>query len=336
MGFAIMKALTVLFHTWPVAFDCPGGGEVQLLKYMEHLEKLGVKTIKYDLWDPKKQFDAADIVHHFSLQTGSWRFCYHVLSTRKLPLVISPIVWIDHKEKYPLEEYRTLLHMPTRILPNSQAECNQLAELFGIPASRFSPIVNGVDDIFFEPVSPRIFREHFGIESPFVLCMGNVEVRKNQLNLIRALKGTGIELVIAGQDRESEYAAQCRAIADDTVHFIGPLEYASELHRSAFAAADMLVLPSTLETPGLAALEAAACGTRIALTLEGCTREYFQDFAVYLNPESMVSIRDAVIEGLARSVNSVRLSAFVKERYTWRRAAEQLRTVYEDILRDQK
>lgn len=331
---AHMKKLTILFHTWPVAFDCPGGGEVQLLKYMEYLEKLGVTTLRYDLWHPRPQFETADIVHHFSLQSGSWRFCYHVLTARKLPLVISPIVWIDRKEKYPLEEYRNLLHMPTRILPNSQAECNQLAEMFGIPAGRFSPIVNGVDDIFFEPVSPMAFREYSGIHVPFVLCMGNIEVRKNQLGLINALKGTGIHLVVAGQEREAEYAAQCRAVADDTVHFVGKLEHASELHRSAFAAAEMLVLPSTLETPGLAALEASAGGSRIALTVEGCTHEYFQDFAVYMDPSSTDSIRDAVLEGLARPRRAAELTSFIKERYTWRRAAKQLLTVYEDILRE--
>ena len=329
-----MKDLTILFHTWPVAFDCPGGGEVQLLKYMEYLEKLGVTTLRYDLWDPRPQFDAADVVHHFSLQTGSWRFCYHVLTARKLPLVISPIVWIDRKEKYPLEEYRCLLHMPERILPNSQAECNQLAEMFGIPASRFAPIVNGVDDIFFEPVSPQIFRDAFDIHVPFVLCMGNVEIRKNQLNLISALKGTGLHLVIAGQEREQEYAARCHELADETVHFVGKIEYASELQRSAYAAADMLVLPSTLETPGLAALEAAACGTRVALTNEGCTHEYFEDFAVYLNPASVDSIRETVQACLARPDRAAELADFVKARYTWRRAAEQLLAVYEDVLRE--
>lgn len=34
--------LTVLFHTWSAAFDCPGGGEIQLLQYEKHLIKLGI------------------------------------------------------------------------------------------------------------------------------------------------------------------------------------------------------------------------------------------------------------------------------------------------------
>lgn len=326
-----MTSPTILFNTYPVAFDCPGGGEVQLLKYMEALALLGVRVLRYDPWKPRPQFDAADIVHFFSVQGGSWRFPSYVKEVRKLPLVISPIIWIDRPEKYGLDEIGFLLRMADRILPNSRAECRQLAALFSLAPPLFSPIVNGVDDIFFEAADPALFRERFGIRKPFVLCMGNIEERKNQLRLIEALAGTGLHLVLAGREREVEYAARCRASADDTVHFIGTLEHGSMLQRSAYAAAEVLALPSILETPGLAALEAGAAGTRLALTEEGCTREYFEDHATYLAPYEVASIRAAVLEAQARP-RSPALPALIRQRYTWRRAAEQLIEVYQTVL----
>jgi glycosyltransferase involved in cell wall biosynthesis len=161
--------------------------------------------------------------------------------------------------------------------------------------------------------------------------MGNIEERKNQLRLIEALAGTGLRLVLAGQVREADYAEQCRRIADETVHFVGKLEYGSALQRSAYAAAEVLVLPSTLETPGLAALEAAAGGARLALTGEGCTEEYFRDYAVYLDPKNTESIREAVLEARERP-KAAELPSFIRERYTWKCAAEQLMAVYRDIL----
>lgn len=326
-----MKPLTILFNTYPVAFDCPGGGEVQLLKYMEHLEALGVRVLRFDPWNAKAQFDQADIVHYFSVQGGSWRFCCHVRDVRKLPLIISPIVWIDDPAKYGMVEIGATLSMADHILPNSQAECDQLAALFNLAPSRFSPIVNGVDDIFFEASDPALFRERFGIHDPFVLCMGNIEERKNQLRLIEALTGTGLHLVLAGQDREAEYAARCRALADDTVHFIGKLEHGGALQRSAYAAAEVLALPSTLETPGLAALEAGAAGTRLALTEVGCAKEYFGNRAAYLAPYEVAGIRAAVLEALARP-RSPALPALVRQKYTWRRAAEQLIKIYQSVI----
>ncbi len=198
-------------------------------------------------------------------------------------------------------------------------------------AKLFTPIVNGVDAIFFEPTSPHIFREHFSLQDPFVLCMGNIEERKNQLRLINALKGTGMHLVLAGQEREAEYAANCRQEADNTVHFVGTIEHASPLQRSAYAACEAFILPSTLETPGLAALEAAAGGCTLALTQEGCTKEYFQDFAHYLDPYDLNSIKNAVFAASYQTKNPA-LPPYIQKHFTWQVAAEQLVSVYQRIV----
>ena len=45
--------------------------------------------------------------------------------------------------------------------------------------------------------------------------------------------------------------------------------------------AKCFALPSTLETPGLAALEAAALGIPIIITSEGCAKEYFGKIDTY-------------------------------------------------------
>ena len=322
--------LPILFNTYPVAFDCPGGGEVQLLKYMEALEGLGVRTLRFDPWHRRAQFDEADVVHYFSVQAAG-RFCHHVRFARHIPLVLSPILWIDEPAKYGMEEIAAALRLAKHILPNSLAECEQLSRLFSLDRVLFTPIVNGVDDIFFAAADPALFREHSGVHEPFVLCMGNIEERKNQLRLIEALRGTGIRLVLAGQEREAGYAVRCRSLADASVHFAGKLEHGSELQRSAYAAAEALVLPSTLETPGLAALEAAAAGCRLVVTKVGCTEEYFQERATYLDPRDAGDIRQAVQKALARP-RDAELPGFIRARYTWRHAARQLVDVYRDLL----
>lgn len=326
------KPLTVLFNTYTVAFDCPGGGEVQLVKYEEQLKLAGVRVLRYDPWNPRPQFEAADLVHYFSVQWGSIQFCHYVAHRRKLPLVISTIAWMEPHKRTPPPEVGELLKLSSRNLPNSQAECDQLSGIYGIAPEKFTPIVNGVNEIFFEPAQAEVFREKFKLHAPFVLCMGNIEARKNQLKLIEALTGSGLHLVLAGQEREAEYAARCRRLADDTVHFTGALEHGSLLQRSAYAAAEALVLPSSMETPGLAALEAAAAGCRLALTREGCTKEYFGDYAVYLNPDDAASIRQAVEQTLARA-RRPELPEYIRGRYTWKRAAEQLLVAYKEVLR---
>lgn len=320
-------------NTWSCAFDCRGGGEVQLLKYEQYLEDLGVKVLRYDVWNPSLQFNVADIVHYFSVQGGSWRFLDYVRNVKRIPLVISPIVWIDKKENYYLDEIKFMLNLADKVLPNSHAECAQLSKLLDINGERFATIVNGVDEIFFEPVDSSIFRNKFNLHDPFVLCVGNIEERKNQLRLIRAIEHTNIHLVIAGNIRDAEYARKCFASANRYVHFVGYLPYGSLLQRSAYAAADVFCLPSYLETPGLAAIEAAALGSRLVLTNVGCTEEYFGDRAIYCDPYNIQSIRDAIQIALHK-IKDADLSYYIRDRYTWKHAAVQLINVYKTILGD--
>ena len=136
--------MRVLFNTYSVAFDCPGGGEVMLLEYKSALEALGVEVILYDPWHP--QFDQADLVHYFSVQGGSMNFCSHV-KRRGIPLLISPIIWLtaENVPTFPIEEIRTLLHNCDLILPNSKAEQNQLSEYFGLNRQKFAVVYNGIN-----------------------------------------------------------------------------------------------------------------------------------------------------------------------------------------------
>ena len=80
-----MKAL---FATYPMAFHTPGGGEVQLLAYRDHLQRMGVDVTLFDPWNPR--FQDHDVVHFFSCVGGSVHFCNFVRNLGK-PLVISLI-----------------------------------------------------------------------------------------------------------------------------------------------------------------------------------------------------------------------------------------------------
>jgi glycosyltransferase involved in cell wall biosynthesis len=321
--------MRALFNTYPVAFDCPGGGEIQLLKTRESLEALGVEVVLYDPWRP--QLDQADIVHYFSVQGGSINFCSHV-KNKGLPLVISPIIWLGRdRDSYPLGEIEGLLHLSDLVLPNSRAEMQQLSDFSGLPEERFFITRNGIDTVFFSQVSGDLFRETFGINGAFLLNVANVEPRKNQLNLIRALKGTGMELVVLGNIRDKGYYEECAREGEGFVRFTGYVEHGSELQKSAYSACEAFVLPSTLETPGLSALEAAASGARVVVTSIGCTEEYFGDMVTYVNPYDTESI----LNGIRTEVSASRdgsLRAHMVENFTWHNTALQVREAYQKAL----
>lgn len=286
--------MKVLFATYPMAFHTPGGGEIQLLAYRKHLPAHGVDVTLFDPWNPR--FLDHDVVHFFSCVGGSVHFCNFVKQLG-LPLVVSSSLWVTEETRhlYPIGEIHHQFSLADRVVANSEIECETLARIFELPREKFVSVLNGVEPDFYEPVAASLFRDEFRIHDRFVLNVGNIEPRKNQLALIEAMKSfPDLKLVLIGHQRDPAYAQACFAQGGDQVVYAGTLAHDSPLLRSAYAACEAFVLPSTLETPGLAALEAHAAGARLAVTQVGSTEEYFAQHVAYLDPANVASIAAAI------------------------------------------
>jgi glycosyltransferase involved in cell wall biosynthesis len=308
-------AVRVLFDTYPWAFVTPGGGERQLTKYAEHLPSYGINVILHDHWNPR--LDTVDVVHFFSCIGGSFHFCKYVRE-HGLPVVITSSLWIDesNKQLYPMDEIRAQLSTADVIVANSCAECDALAAVLGIPRVQFMPVMNGVDARFAAKRESNTFRKKFGTDGPFILSVGNIERRKNQLNLVRALAGFDLPLVMIGHAREADYAEQVFAEGGERTHFFGSLGHNDPLLASAYVACAVFALPSVCETPGLAALEAAAAGAPIVVTRVGSAHEYFRDMAHYVDPRDPQDIARGIDDALATGSHP-QLSGHVVANFTW-------------------
>jgi glycosyltransferase involved in cell wall biosynthesis len=317
--------LRVLFGTYPWAFETPGGGEVQLEKYAKYLPSHNVDVRRHNPW--QANLAGASVFHFFSCMGGSSHFCAYVKS-RGLPLVISSSLWIREETRhlYPVEEIRAQLSLADVIVTNSQTESDQLARMLALPRDRFAAVFNGVEPDF-ALAEPQLFRDKFGIRGPFVLNVANIEPRKNQLGLVRALKGLAVPLVLIGATRDQAYADEVFAEAGPQVRYLGPIDHDDPALASAFTACTVFALPSTLETPGLAALEAAACGASVVVTSEGSTREYFGDLAHYVDHRDPRDIRGALEAALAAGPDP-ELKRRVTSQFAWFSVTSALAEIY--------
>jgi glycosyltransferase involved in cell wall biosynthesis len=317
--------LRVLFGTYPWAFETPGGGEIQLRKYAEHLSTLGADVRLHDPW--KKSIADASVFHFFSCLAGSVHFCSYI-KQQGLPLVISSSLWITEQTAhlYPRDEIRAQLSLADIIVTNSNAESERLCSVLDLPLDRMATIFNGFDPRF-ASADPQLFRDRFDIRDPFVLNVANIEPRKNQLGLVRAMKALAMPLVLIGARRDQAYAHQVLAEGGPLVRYLGPLEHADPLLASAFASCAVFALPSTLETPGLAALEAAASGAPLVVTSEGSAREYFAGHAHYVDHDNQADVRDKIALAMESGRNFA-LKRHVMSNFTWGRVTEGLLDVY--------
>ena len=92
-----------------------------------------------------------------------------------------------------------------------------------------------MDPTWAEGATGDAFREKFGVKD-YVLSVGRLEPRKNQLLLARALRDTNIDLVCVGEPHQPEYAELVRRHGG-RVHIVGKLTHEDPLLRSAFAGA---------------------------------------------------------------------------------------------------
>lgn len=322
--------MRVLFSTYPWAFETPGGGEIQLQKYAEHLPAHGVDVHLHDPW--RANLADISVVHFFSCIGGSVHFCDYVRQ-RRVPLVISSSLWITPQtiHLYPVDEIRTQLSLADVIVTNSNTESDLLANVLGLPRQRFMTVMNGFEARFAQAADPRLFRAAFGIDGPFVLNVGNIEPRKGQLGLVRALAGHALPLVLVGHQRDEAYGAQVLAEGGRLLRYLGPLDNADPLLASAFEACSVFALPSTLETPGLAALEAAAVGAPVVVTSEGSTRDYFGSHVQYVDHRDPNDIRRGIDHALAEGRNPA-LKSHVTSRFEWSVVTEGLLEVYKAAM----
>lgn len=323
--------MKIIINTYPLAFHTPGGGEVQLLQTKRAIEGLGHEVDLFDQWSPK--LEDADIVHFFSVFGGSQVFC-EAVKRMGIPLVISPVLYpIRDLDQYPMQEISNLLNIADMVLPNSVIEANLLASTFGVEINKFQPVCNGVDASFVDDINVDVslFRKHFEIDYEFVLNVANIEPRKNQLELAKAVADSRFKLVILGSIRDEEYFKRVMEAGKGRVVFLGRLPNTSLLLKSAYKSCALFVLPSILETPGLAALEAASMGCKILVTSEGATKEYFQDFVHYFDPQAEKPLLECLKQAWEMP-KPLKIRKHILNNFTWTIAAEQTLAIYRQVI----
>lgn len=208
-------------------------------------------------------------------------------------------------------------------------EIGMLARLAPTVRTPFTVVHHGVAAHDFAAADAREFIDRYGVED-FVLCVGNIERRKNQLLLVEAARQLDRPIVLIGgvYPGDGDYLAMCRLRGGDALTYIEGLP--RELVACAYKAAAVHALPSFAEGSALSTMEAAAAGCQIVTSNRGSEFEYYGDLAYTCDPLSPVSIR-AAIEYALLHPRGERLARHMRS-FTWARTAEATLDIYRCTL----
>ncbi len=180
-----------------------------------------------------------------------------------------------------------------------------------------------------------LFTKETGLKD-FVLCVGRLERRKNQLMLLKALENSDLPLVFltAGMTYEPEYVEVIKQFKrKGETHYFGHVE--KEMLSSAYSAAKVHALPSWYELPGLVSLEAAKAGAQVVVTDYGTARDYYGDNAFYCEPHNAESIKIAVHEAYAAADSDADRTKNIQtqvSKFTWDKTATGVLEVYREVV----
>lgn len=354
-----MKVLIVADTYARLAKGIPsfGGLEKQVYYTAKHLRAMGVQADLVNVYySGLSRHDIAsyDIVHIFNTggPKGALIMVQALAQEQGIPVIFTPVYWPPNALKKNLKLFgvhiieeeiedtiraplRTLISRSSAIIVNARAEWNATVEDLGIDDEGIPVYVvyNAIDLQELENVVETPFKD-----KEYVLCVGRIEWRKNQIGLAQALKvlaqhGRKLNLLLIGAySGDNRLKVQLeKALNGVMAAWIG--EQPPPVVLGAMRAAQVYCQPSFYETPGLAALEAAALGKPVVVGGWGSEREYFGDLVEYGRPDSPEEIADAI----ERAMDSPperwqRLAAHVRTHYTYEVAAQETLKAYKCVL----
>ena len=362
--------MKILMISRSTLFSSPGGDTIQIKKTAEFLEKFNKVKVDIKLSNEKINYNLYNLIHFFNIIRPN-DLLYHIEKS-KLPFVISTI-FVDYSEyeskgrkgviKYlnylfssdrleylkviarvikgqeklkkwsylwlgQRESIRLLINEASLLLPNSRNEYKRLKNHFHA-TNNYRVIPNAIDLNIFSTLNNTINENY----KDSIICIGRIEGRKNQLNLIKAVNQTNFKLFIIGKKSPNQvsYYNECikEASLNNNIQFI---EHTTQENlASIMRAAKIHALISWFETTGLVSLEAAYLGCNLVITDKGDQYEYFEDMATYCNPDNINSIIDALVDAYNKPFNK-KLQLKIKNEYTWNKAAEKTYEAYQEVL----
>ncbi|PAW92353.1 hypothetical protein CKK33_02135 [Mucilaginibacter sp. MD40] len=203
-------------------------------------------------------------------------------------------------------------------------------------------VYHGIDQNF----KPRSFYNNnevqsvlnnYGMPEKYLLFVGRVNVRKNLLNLVKAILYIGdqnIPLVIAGERNNLTDELETLIAQYNISHRIIITGHVPEADlRLIYACATIFCFPSYAEGFGLPPLEAMKCGVPVIVSDRTAMPEVCGDVAIYIDPDNprdialkidtLLNNTDLYSEKVAKGLEHV-------ERFTWSRSVQQILTIMEE------
>ncbi|MFA6006385.1 MAG: glycosyltransferase family 1 protein [Candidatus Paceibacterota bacterium] len=220
-----------------------------------------------------------------------------------------------------------------------------LVQYTNLAPEKISVIYEAANSDFY-PDADRVHVERVYGLTNFILCVGQLQPRKNTLGLIEAYAGLpaslrkNFSLVFVGQYREREYKEKVEALikklrVNDHIVFLGGMKQAEM--RKLYSCAYISTFPSLFEGFGLPVVESIACGTPVIVSNTSSLPEVAGTSCLLVDPHNVSQISATLERVLLDQTLYQNLKNNISQdagRFSWKKTAEETLQTYDSILSD--
>lgn len=277
-----------------------GGFDIQMISTSEAISKFGqVDISKLDVWSRENNFD---ILHCWGLSFSHYENYLWAKKTNKK--LIATILMQDNDSLYAKFKFKVssllykqrllteMLHLPDKIIVVNEDQAKLCNLNFKIPTSKIHIIPHVLGDIFFKEPDTS----HVNSNNQYVLTVGNVCSRKNQIALAKACIDEKLKLVIIGKvlDGEYLYGDELTELVNknsNLITWIHELKENSKELVEYYKNCSIFALPSYVEQQPISLLEAAAFKKPLLIADRNYAKQKFYNNSCLVDPSLITSIR---------------------------------------------
>ncbi|WP_205501868.1 glycosyltransferase family 4 protein [Rufibacter psychrotolerans] len=266
----------------------------------------------------------------------------------KLVVTIHDLIFLRFPELYPAldryiyrKKFKDACQAAHQTIAISAQTAQDLEEFFGVSREKVQVVYQDCDPVFqqtFEEEAQNAIREKYGLPAQFILCVGTLERRKNQLHLLKGwlAAGTPIPLVFIG--RKTEYYKEMQAFIrqhglEQKVLFLPYIPF-QELP-VIYQLATLFVYPSIFEGFGIPIVEALNSGVPVITSTGSCFSEAGGEAARYVSPtdaEALAQAMREILDSTALQKRMIKLGLEHAQTFRPQVTIPQLHRVYEQVL----
>ena len=197
-------------------------------------------------------------------------------------------------------KFRRACENADTIIAISEQTKRDIIQFFGVIEDKITVVYQGCDPIFYQEVSRTKLDEvktKFNLPDEFLLCVGTIENRKNQILILKTLPNLpqNIHLVLVG--KSTEYCEILKNFIDlhllqNRVHFLHEVNF-DDLP-AIYQSAKIFIYPSKFEGFGIPILEALNSGIPIIAAKGSCLEEAGGPDSLYIDQDNAPQLLETI------------------------------------------